>query len=126
MEPLLRVMPETDQEEVPEAVPLPPVLLAQVTWVTPTLSEAEPARLRELELVLYVEAVVGEVMDTVGGVASGGVYVTVSVAVPELAAASLALTVMILEPLLRVMPETDQLDVPEAVPLPPVLLAQVT
>jgi hypothetical protein len=27
---------------VPLAVPLPPRLLDQVTWVTPTLSEAEP------------------------------------------------------------------------------------
>jgi len=35
-------MLETDQEVVPEADPEPPLLFDHVTWVTPTLSEAEP------------------------------------------------------------------------------------
>ena len=34
-----------DQLVVPEAVPEPPLLFAQVTEVTPTLSEAVPERL---------------------------------------------------------------------------------
>jgi len=38
-----RLMPVTDQSAVPEAVPVPPLSLTQLTWVTPRLSEAEPA-----------------------------------------------------------------------------------
>ena len=41
---------------------------------------------------------------------------------PVLPALSLAVTVMVLSPLERVMLETDQLVVPEAVPLDPVVL----
>ena len=50
--PFCRVMPVTDQEEVPAAVPLPPRLLAQITWVTATLSEADPLMPREPEPVV--------------------------------------------------------------------------
>jgi hypothetical protein len=39
-------MPPAVQLVVPEAVPLPPRLLAHVTWVTPTLSDARPANVR--------------------------------------------------------------------------------
>lgn len=38
-------IPVTDQEAVPEADPEPPLLFDQVTWVTPTLSEEDPAML---------------------------------------------------------------------------------
>ena len=43
-DPLLRVIEGTLHEVVPVAVPLPPALLLHVTEVTPTLSEAVPAR----------------------------------------------------------------------------------
>jgi hypothetical protein len=51
-DPFCSVIPDTDQLAVPAAVPLPPRLLVQVTCVTPTLSEAIPPKLIELELVL--------------------------------------------------------------------------
>jgi hypothetical protein len=50
--PLCRVIPKAVQEVVPVAVPLPPRLLAQVTWVTATLSDAVPPMVMEFELVL--------------------------------------------------------------------------
>ena len=37
-----KVMPVADQSAFPEAVPEPPLLLTQLTCVTPTLSTAEP------------------------------------------------------------------------------------
>ena len=46
LEPTCRLMPLAVQLVVPEAVPLPPRLLAHVTWVTPTLSDARPANVR--------------------------------------------------------------------------------
>ena len=45
-------MPLAVQLVVPVAVPLPPRLFVHVTWVTPTLSEAVPPRVRDEELVL--------------------------------------------------------------------------
>src|SRR5882724_8506180 len=65
-------MPLADQLVVPVAGPLPPWLLLQVSWVTPTLSLAVPLRVRGVVFVVKVLAVVGLVMATVGGVASGG------------------------------------------------------
>src|SRR5258706_438508 len=72
---------------VPAAVPCPPRLLAQVTCVAARLSPAVPPRLTGLVLVVYVAPLVGVVIATVGAVGS---YVTVSVAVPALFAASFA------------------------------------
>ena len=40
--PSCRMIPDTDQLTVPEAVPEPPRLLEKVTWVTARLSEAVP------------------------------------------------------------------------------------
>ena len=51
---------------------------------------------------------------------------TVRVAVLVLPAASLAVTVTMLVPVCRPIPETFQLVVPDAVPLPTPLLTQVT
>jgi hypothetical protein len=65
----------TLHDVVPLAVPLPPRLLDQVTWVTPTLSEAEPPRLNVPLEVVWVEALVGELMVTLGAVVSPGVLV---------------------------------------------------
>ena len=62
LDPIASVIPETDQLVVPVAVPLPPRLLDHVTCATPTLSEAVPPRLSELELVLYVVLEVGLVI----------------------------------------------------------------
>ena len=45
-------MPLAVQLVVPVVVPLPPRLFVHVTWVTPTLSEAVPPRVRDEELVL--------------------------------------------------------------------------
>ena len=69
--PLCSVIPATDQLVVPLAVPLPPRSLAQVTWVTPTLSEAVPPMLSEARLAVVVELLVGDVIVTVGSVVSG-------------------------------------------------------
>lgn len=43
-----RVIPEMDQLVVPDAEPEPPLLLTQLTSVTPTLSEAVPPRVMVL------------------------------------------------------------------------------
>ncbi len=59
-----------DQLVVPDAVPLPPALLVQVTCVTPTLSEAAPAIESGVVVAVYVPALVGVVIVTVGLVAS--------------------------------------------------------
>jgi hypothetical protein len=67
------VIPETVQLVVPEAVPLPPRSFVQVTWVTATLSDAEPPRLSELELVPYAALDVGDEIEMEGAVVSGGV-----------------------------------------------------
>jgi hypothetical protein len=45
-------MPEIFHELVPVAVPIPPRSLAQVTSVTPTLSEAVPAKLMVVVLLV--------------------------------------------------------------------------
>lgn len=63
-------MLEIDQDDVPLAVPLPPVELVQVTWVTPTLSEALPARLTDESFVLVLSLVVGDVISITGAVVS--------------------------------------------------------
>src|SRR5438045_2008850 len=60
----------TDQLVVPSAAPLPPRSFSHVTCVTPTSSAAVPASATELLPVLKVGVVVGEVIVTVGGVAS--------------------------------------------------------
>ena len=65
----------------------------------------------------------GAVIETVGALVS---YVTVSVLVPGLPAASFAVTVTTFVPGCRTIPLADQLVVPVAVPLPPRSLAQVT
>ena len=64
-------------ELVPLAVPLPPRLFDQATCVTPTLSEAEPPRLNVPLEVVWVEALVGELIVTLGTVVSVGVPVEV-------------------------------------------------
>jgi hypothetical protein len=66
------------------------------------------------------------VIVTVGAVVSGGVYVTAIVSVPVLPAASRAVTVMTLTPLCRATLPLVQAVVPDAVPLPPCSLTQVT
>ena len=118
-------IPLTDQAAVPVAVPLPPRLFDQVTWVTPTLSAAVPPRFNGVVLVLKVVPLVGAVIVTVGGVVSGA-YVTVSVSVFVLPAASRAVTVSTFAPDCSAIPFTDQAAVPVAVPLPPRLFDQVT
>ena len=68
----------------------------------------------------------GAVMDTVGEVVSGGVYVTVRVSVAMFPAASRAVTVRRFVPAWRTIPLAVQLVVPLAVPLPPRSFAHVT
>ena len=65
-------MLEIDQDDVPLAVPPPPSELTQVTWVTPTLSEALPDKLMDELLVLVLLLVVGDVILTTGAVVSWG------------------------------------------------------
>src|SRR5436309_12147431 len=119
-----RAMPGADQVVVPEAVPLPPWLLVQETWVTPTLSAAEPPRVSGVALVEKVEPEVGVVMLTVGAVVSGAAEGTARVAAAVLLAASRAGVVRTLLPGCRAMLGTDQGVVPEAVPMPPWQLAR--
>jgi hypothetical protein len=72
-------IPPAVQLVVPVAVPLPPRLFAQVTCVTPTLSDAVPPSVRDDVGVLYVEPEVGEVIATVGGVVSTATPVPVAI-----------------------------------------------
>jgi len=58
---------------VPLHEPLPPLSFAQLTLVTPTLSEADPPIPNGVLFAVYVLELVGLVMVTVGGVGSGGV-----------------------------------------------------
>src|SRR5688500_5330293 len=106
-------MPVAAQLVVPVAVPLPPALLAHVTRVTPTLSEAVPPSVREAPLVLYVDADVGVAMATAGRVAS---RVTVILSVALLPVASRAAIVSTFVPGCRMIPLAVQLVVPVAVP----------
>jgi hypothetical protein len=123
-DPVWRTTPLAVQLVVPVAVPLPPRLFAHVTWVTPTLSDAVPPRVRRELLVVKVGLEVGDVMVTVGAVAS--LRVTVKVFVAGLPAASRAVTVSTFDPAWRTTPLAVQLVVPAAVPLPPRLFAHVT
>ena len=88
LSPLDRLMLDIDQLAVPEAVPLPPLLLLHDTSLMPlVLSDALPLKVIVLLVAVYVVLVVGLVMDTVGTVVSS---VMVSLAVLEtLPAASL-------------------------------------
>src|SRR6266851_3686678 len=81
-------MPLAVQLVVPVAVPLPPRLFAHVTWVTPTLSDAVPPRIRGELLVVKVGLDVGDVMVIAGGVVSGPVPVPVPVAGREIVSPS--------------------------------------
>ncbi len=65
-------MVETDQDDVPLAVPLPPWELIQFTWLTPTLSEALPDKLIDELFVLNLLRVVGDFIVTKGAVVSSG------------------------------------------------------
>src|SRR5437867_273344 len=81
-------MPLMVQLVVPVAVPLPPRLLAHVTWVTPTLSDAVPPRITKELLVVKVGLEVGDVIVIAGGVVSGPVPVPVPVASREMVSPS--------------------------------------
>ena len=80
-----------------------------------------PFSVAVLDVIFVAEPVV-----TVGGCVVVALYVTVMVSVPEFPAPSLAVTVITLAPLDRLMLDIDQLVVPLAVPLPPLLLLHVT
>src|SRR5438876_12293873 len=73
-----------DQLVVPSATLLPPRSLLQATWVTPTLSKAEPARLTTFEVVEKVEEEVGAVMVRVGLIVSAGVEIAARVGAARL------------------------------------------
>lgn len=62
MSPVCSLMLLIDQLLVPVAVPEPPRLLFQTTFVTPTSSLATPASVSSAALVLYVLPLVGAVM----------------------------------------------------------------
>jgi len=87
LDPLSSVTPAALQELVPAATPWAPRSVAQVTCVTPTLSEALPLTVMLVLVVLKVDDEVGEVMLIVGAVVSGVCgRVTVSTALAELPA----------------------------------------
>ena len=77
-----------------------------------------------LSVTEFVEIFVAVPVETLGALPA--LYVTVIVSVPELPAPSLAVTVIVLSPLERLMPEIVQLAVPLADPFPPLLLLHVT
>ena len=81
MTPGNKLMGFTVQLAVPVTTPLPHRSQDHETCVTPTLSEAVPPRFRVPLVVLNVAAETGDVIAIAGGVVSGGVYVTVRVAV---------------------------------------------
>jgi hypothetical protein len=68
--PLESGIPDTLQFVVPVATPLAPRSLAHLTCDTPTLSDAEPPRAIDDEVVEKVVPVVGVPIDAVGGVVS--------------------------------------------------------
>jgi hypothetical protein len=115
-----RVIEEMFQPPVPFAMPLPPRSLDHRTCVTPTLSDAVPAIDISGEEYCGL-AMLGYVMVTVGRVGSDEdvVEVTDSVSVPWLPAASTAVIVITLVPPCSGIPDTVQLVVPFATPLPP-------
>src|SRR5207248_4481007 len=80
--PAWRTMPLAVQLVVPVAVPLPPRVFAQVTCVTPTLSDAVPPSARDDVGVLYVEPAVGVVIATVGSEVSKGTALLAALGVP--------------------------------------------
>jgi hypothetical protein len=65
-----RAIPPTDQAVVPAAIPLPPALFVQETWVTATSSLAVPASASGVAVAAYVAAEVGVPMLSVGAVVS--------------------------------------------------------
>ena len=69
---------------------------------------------------------VAEPVVTVGDCVVVALYVAVIVSDPEFPEPSVAVTVIMLSPLDRLMLDIDQLVVPLAVPLPPLLLLHVT
>jgi hypothetical protein len=71
--PTSRGIAAADQLSVPTAVPAPPRLFTQVTWVTSRLSVAVPATAMVLMEVAKVGEAVGTVIVTVGLWVSGGV-----------------------------------------------------
>src|SRR5438552_2963397 len=88
-DPDCRATPLAVQLVLPVAVPEPPRLFVQVTWVTPTLSDAIPCRVREELAVVYAGPDVGDVTAIVGFVVSAVVAtprpVTMPVLVPPFA-----------------------------------------
>jgi len=69
---------------LPVAVPEPPRLFVQVTWVTPTLSDAVPCRVREELAVVYAGPDVGDVTAIVGFVVSAVVATPRPVTMPAM------------------------------------------
>jgi len=124
--PLWSATGEAVQLVIPLAVPELPRSVAQVTAVTPTLSDTVPEIDSVEEDVAKVPEVVGAVIVTVGAVVSGAVYVTVRTSVPTFPAASRAVTVITLFPTCRPTTGTFQFVVPVAVPLPPRSVTQLT
>src|SRR5688572_28080212 len=70
-DPPVRPIDETLHDVLPDAVPLPPRLLTQVTCDTPTLSDADPPMVMVADVVEYEDALVGLVIVTEGAVPSG-------------------------------------------------------
>src|SRR5207253_1536917 len=119
-----RAIPLAVQLVVPLAVPLPPRLLAHVTWALPASLAIFPPNVSGELLVLYVDAEVGAVMAMVGARAS--TPVTVRRSEERRVGKACAVTVSTFVPSWRAIPLAVQLVVPLAVPLPRLLFAHVT
>ena len=94
---------------LPDAVPLPPRLLAQVTCDTPTLSDADPPMLMVADVVEYEDALVGLVIVIDGAVPSGATIVHVNVWTDD-SDASRAVTVTLYVPTVVGVPEMKPVD----------------
>ena len=121
---VIRLVPAFKVNDVLQlVVPLATAPLTVTFWI-PLASDAVP--LTVIPATVNTWPLAGWLIVNEGAVVSGGVYVTMSVSVLVLPAASLAVTVMTLDPAARLMLGTDQLAVPLAVPLPPAELDQLT
>jgi hypothetical protein len=122
--PSWRTIPGALHVFTPEQVPLPPRSFVQVTFFTPTLSEAVPDMDCFRLFVVQVAPDVGYANVTVGFVTSP--YVIVRFGGASCTDASVAVTVITFAPSWRAIPGALRVFTPEHVPFPPRSFVQVT
>ena len=98
---------DTVHEVVPDAVPLPPRVLTQVTCDTPLLSDADPRTVMVPVVVEYVDALVGLVIEMDGAEPSGATIDHVNVPTDD-STPSRTVTVTLYVPLVVGVPEMNR------------------